>query len=414
MALGTTGISTSLVASTIGAGSNDVGTLCTHHNINKWSKWKPYRYNSLSGLTETIIKNINFGMTPATLIPSNIPGTESSEIPLYIWGQWQKPRGGQYNEFYRLGDFRNYNHSSEPFCTQIEFKNQNGGIRPVNGNSLYPSIHPIYTCRLYINPTSDIKLSDFYLEGINIGNLYLTLIISGNMGGINSTESLFVQSPNTVSEAINNGVFIMTAELDTYDLASKITINENIIFAYLAPKLIDTNSFNNTGVSLKIDSTFKTAIYNSTYATYGDGGDGGNPAILSAECMWLWYTMNPSININTQDNTGIFTFDMFKYEITHNTAQGYAALYIYISELNDYYMITIYDKINLNSTGQQIIDTTLVTLNIGSIIDPNTSLPYTSLTCKIYVSSITPSVATTSNEQDIVYKYSNGNYTIIP
>ena len=38
MALGTTGISTTLVANTIGTGSNDVGTLCTSNKISKWSR----------------------------------------------------------------------------------------------------------------------------------------------------------------------------------------------------------------------------------------------------------------------------------------------------------------------------------------------------------------------------------------
>ena len=38
MTLGTTGISTTLVANTIGVGSNDAGTLCTSDKINKWSK----------------------------------------------------------------------------------------------------------------------------------------------------------------------------------------------------------------------------------------------------------------------------------------------------------------------------------------------------------------------------------------
>lgn len=44
MALSTTGISTSLVRKTIGAESNDVGTLCTHPNINMMAINKPTKY----------------------------------------------------------------------------------------------------------------------------------------------------------------------------------------------------------------------------------------------------------------------------------------------------------------------------------------------------------------------------------
>ena len=48
MALGTTNISTSLVAQTIGEGSNDVGTLCKSTKINMWSKRKPVRDERIS------------------------------------------------------------------------------------------------------------------------------------------------------------------------------------------------------------------------------------------------------------------------------------------------------------------------------------------------------------------------------
>ena len=43
MALPLTGVSVSLVRSTLGASTNDVGLLCTHPNINRWSKKTVYR-----------------------------------------------------------------------------------------------------------------------------------------------------------------------------------------------------------------------------------------------------------------------------------------------------------------------------------------------------------------------------------
>ena len=57
MALGTTNISTTLVGTTLGTSSRDVGTLCTHPNINPWSKWKPISYWSNSGIDNNILKN---------------------------------------------------------------------------------------------------------------------------------------------------------------------------------------------------------------------------------------------------------------------------------------------------------------------------------------------------------------------
>lgn len=46
MALATTGITTSLVGSTLGTTSRSVSTLCTHSAINKWSKKKPVEINN--------------------------------------------------------------------------------------------------------------------------------------------------------------------------------------------------------------------------------------------------------------------------------------------------------------------------------------------------------------------------------
>lgn len=109
MALGTTNISVSLVNDEIGAGSSDVGTLCTHPNINKWSKWKPIRSNKVVGLTLTDLQNANFGLSipyfsSLSLLMSayyDLPGGGAD------WG-YNRPRGLNYNEPYRLGDFRNY------------------------------------------------------------------------------------------------------------------------------------------------------------------------------------------------------------------------------------------------------------------------------------------------------------------
>lgn len=125
MALGTTGINTTLVANTIGVGSNDVGTLCTSTNINKWSKWKPIRYNTLTGITLPQLTSTLYGLT----IPSY---TSLSLIIVAInagvtW-EYAKPQGGDSLEYYRSGDFRNYEHTAtKPFsdfiCPTIGFNN---------------------------------------------------------------------------------------------------------------------------------------------------------------------------------------------------------------------------------------------------------------------------------------------------
>ena len=116
-ALPTTGITTSLVAQTIGVGSNDVGTLCKSSKVNKWSKWKPISLAKITGLSESDIINANFGLYPqeATQIKNyqwNGSNTLAAIQQPPLWA-YTKPTGGSTSPF-RLGDFRNYNHSSLP------------------------------------------------------------------------------------------------------------------------------------------------------------------------------------------------------------------------------------------------------------------------------------------------------------
>lgn len=104
-ALPNTGITTSMVASAIGASTNDVGTLCSHPNVNKWSRWKPISLAKITGITESDLSSVKYGFT----IPSaNAAGSDTLSAS---W-TYNKPTGGSTSP-YRLGDFRNYQHSSE-------------------------------------------------------------------------------------------------------------------------------------------------------------------------------------------------------------------------------------------------------------------------------------------------------------
>ena len=78
MALGTT-INTSLVSQEIALSSNDVGELAQGiksgsglaSKINKWSKYKPVRYNTLSPLTDAERKLANYGFDIANMVKTD-------------------------------------------------------------------------------------------------------------------------------------------------------------------------------------------------------------------------------------------------------------------------------------------------------------------------------------------------------
>lgn len=131
MALGQTNITTTLIRNILMAGSNKVSELCTHININKWSKHKPVR--------------------------GSFPLASNGYYGIDIANDWTylRPRGIVYNEPYRMGDFRGYHHNAIP-----PFR-----------LSLYPSgtlgsdtVNVSLTCQ-----ADDISVEDLVLEGYYLG-----------------------------------------------------------------------------------------------------------------------------------------------------------------------------------------------------------------------------------------------------
>lgn len=114
MALPNDKISTTLVANTLGTSSRDAGTLCTHPSINKWSKWKPIKLAKVTGITLTDLQNANWGLS---IYQNNSLSTLKTYVSSNDGVAYVRPTGGSSSP-YRLGDFRNYEHSATtPFGT---------------------------------------------------------------------------------------------------------------------------------------------------------------------------------------------------------------------------------------------------------------------------------------------------------
>lgn len=100
-------------------GAWDIGYICsnTHGKINKWSKYKPVRYNSLGDLTDAQRASVNYGLAVPAI------QTQPSATKTDVWG-YNAPRGGEYNEVYRIDDFNGYNHlciSPLSECDDVDF-----------------------------------------------------------------------------------------------------------------------------------------------------------------------------------------------------------------------------------------------------------------------------------------------------
>ena len=197
MALPTTGISTSLVKTEIGAGSNDVGTLCTHPNINKWSKWKPIRFNKIDGITTDNLEAVNYGINIKSYasVASVISAYQNSEE---VW-EYLRPQGGSYSEPYRLGDFRNY--EKDAIAPAVGYAVTNRASNTGGGGTVSGS--------MMIN--SDPSIYEIGWEDLNLDGRRLMLVISDRDGVVRTAVA-----PSPIDTTVSTDVANPSLPAGTY------------------------------------------------------------------------------------------------------------------------------------------------------------------------------------------------------
>lgn len=167
MALPTSGISVSMVKSAIGAGTNNVGQLCTHPNINKWSKKKPVILDSVapdrsSSWWRSTSGNCGLIIPNFSSISALISHVEANGAD---WA-YQKPTGGSTSP-YRLGDFGGYEHTARRTFspnTPAQQYHKDTTYAPISMNTITPSQYEL--------SPSDIG------NAFNIGNMYFGVALS--------------------------------------------------------------------------------------------------------------------------------------------------------------------------------------------------------------------------------------------
>lgn len=165
--LPTTNISTTLVKTTLGETTDDVGKLCKSAKINKWSKWKPIPYNGLS-LSDDILQRNDFGINITQDFLNKL-----HTVPTRTW-EYMRPKGGA-NSMYRIGDFRNYVHDSLPPFQQFKY----GFTMSFSIHGLYDAYRTVYL-DIYKNvPEGSITVNDLRLplSSIWIKNCYFGLCL---------------------------------------------------------------------------------------------------------------------------------------------------------------------------------------------------------------------------------------------
>lgn len=191
MTLPNTGITSTMVGDKIGSESRKWSVLCTHSNINKWSKWKPVISNKATSLIEQDFQNVDYGLVapdPTTDFKSTVNNNWIYEKPI--------------NFPHRIGDFRNYNHDAPaPMGIESDFVIKEGQVSKIFSVALTVGDNPYY-----------ISLDDFK-SGFrtDIGNYYYGIVfVNGATEVYQTATENIANGGNDLVVNLNHAVFKST------------------------------------------------------------------------------------------------------------------------------------------------------------------------------------------------------------
>lgn len=164
------------VRATLGAATDDCGLLCTHPNINKWSKWKPVPFPTEVELTYAQLQSVNFGLSA----PLNNANYQNVVGIKWIYN---RPTGGASAPF-RIGDFEGYDKEAAAIITIPD------GVA-FNRSSISNYLYQVAINRGGASSTS-IGIDDFTTA---IGNMYAGVVVV--KGGL----TYLVTAPDTLANS---------------------------------------------------------------------------------------------------------------------------------------------------------------------------------------------------------------------
>ena len=274
-------VAVSDVMAVLGTAETRISALCRHPAINRFARCKPYNFGGIlrDGITESIRRAGNFGMAPTLLGIGTIEQTCLTPP----WGQWTPPEGTYPSRPCRLGDFDGYNRLAEKYITGFELRSSAGAkyTLPIYSNPQYPQAEAGLTARIFTDNTADLRLSDFAVNGVSLGDMYLTI----GVADVDLTRIHVAQARVPVGDDSVDGlnVEIVTTKID--DLAAFSPGNK--VFAGLFPRRLDIDEqyrcadFGSADLSTlySLDmwgDGFRQVAYNEQAPVkFGTGGAGG-------------------------------------------------------------------------------------------------------------------------------------------
>ena len=248
---GVNGISNYEVAQVLGAGSLDVGTLCTHPNINKWSEDKPVALNATAepNFKDTLkdIKELGYDMKnfqqgaykkPYGVYPAKLTGIDSTGVGLPQSDVWEYVRlekgqltgnenkvvwattnpDGQRVEserWARLSDFDGYNHLAIP-PVKVEWLNA------------LEITEEVYDPDNDVDKTVTKRIGGVYAK-ITVPKADSGSISFKNLLGVNSTKLQFIVVTNDGKYAYGSKSGLNSKDIITFETIDLVNGGECVL-----------------------------------------------------------------------------------------------------------------------------------------------------------------------------------------
>lgn len=133
--------------------ARDLGMLCTSPNVNKWSKHKPIRYNTISKLIDEQFKLANYGIEfPFFLLSGIWSSSKENRVPIYLAPRGIKKGDMTYDEWFRITDFDKYNSKAQPYEIYLRL------YQPYTGQNITAQLV------VYNSDNQDLTLADFSMK----------------------------------------------------------------------------------------------------------------------------------------------------------------------------------------------------------------------------------------------------------
>lgn len=370
MALGSSGISISAVSTYIGVGTNDLGGLCWHEKVNRWSKFKPsiFRGNVADRTTVDTIVNAarkHYIINKLSALNSNqiyedrlvlhYPRYADNSKALstanpYTWRPYLTyPNlndnvvlnlGTMLKEF-ALGDFRLYDHyTAKPTLSrllkyQFGVANQQINVQMIGTNLAdYADKFDGYVPVIALNPHTNI-----YTSGNDIHSSYTPLDAWGNPVNIPGSIGVLYYGDKLEDVAISKGISLPN---EAY------TFNKVMLHCGFNDEFGQQSMENNYVLFLDDDDANAPVMKDANYKIELIR----NPEMISRK---QYITNRPATNIQSvyvEDNSQFFNIDNI-------TEAAFQSINFYSDQVNDVLRGTLTFQINIvdrNNSSNLYID----------------------------------------------------------